>query len=78
MASSILTPHISCDLTLPMRGTQQNWNLVSQKVSYDNYTAPRTNLHPQGFRIDSSLRAVATLTPAASGEDSHPQAIPHT
>ena len=27
-ASSILTPHNSCDLTPPMRGTQQSWNLV--------------------------------------------------
>ena len=27
-ASSILTPHKSCDLRPPMRGTQQNWNLV--------------------------------------------------
>ena len=27
-ASSILTPHNSCDLTPPMRGTQQNWSLV--------------------------------------------------
>ena len=27
-ASSILTPHNSCDLTPPMRGTQQIWNLV--------------------------------------------------
>ena len=28
MASSILTPHNSCDLTPPILGTQQNWNLV--------------------------------------------------
>ena len=27
-ASSILTPHNSCDLTPPMRGTQQNRSLV--------------------------------------------------
>ena len=27
-ASSILTPHNSCDLTPPMRGTQQIWNSV--------------------------------------------------
>ena len=27
-ASLILTPQNSCDLTPPMRGTQQNWNLI--------------------------------------------------
>ena len=47
MASSILTPHKSCDLTPPMRGTQQIWNLVWQEGPYDNHTAPRTNPHPQ-------------------------------
>ena len=47
-ASSILTPHNSCDLTPPMRGTQQNWSLVWQEGPYDNHTAPRTNPHPQG------------------------------
>ena len=46
-ASWILTPHNSCDLTPPMRGTQQNWNLVWQEGPYDNHTAPRTNPHPQ-------------------------------
>ena len=46
-ASSILTPHNSCDLTPPMRGTQQNRSLVWQEGPYDNHTAPRTNPHPQ-------------------------------
>ena len=33
IASSILTPHKSCNLIPPMRGTQQNWNLVCQGSS---------------------------------------------
>ena len=75
-ASSILTPHNSCDLTPPMCGTQQNWNSVWQEGPLDNYTAPRTNPHPQGgFGIDPRIGAAALRAPAASKEDSHPQAI---
>ena len=43
---------------------------------HDNLTQPKTNLHPSGgFEIDSRIGAAATRAPAASKEDSHPQAI---
>ena len=48
MASSILTPHKSCNLIPPMNGTRQNWNLVCKWGPYDNHTQPRTNPRPQG------------------------------
>ena len=43
---------------------------------YDNHTQPRTNPHPQGgFGIDSRIGVAALRAPAASMEDSRPQAI---
>lgn len=35
-------PKNSYDLTPPMHGTQQIWNLVQQEGPYDNHTTPRT------------------------------------
>ena len=49
--------------------TQQIWNLVWQEGPYDNHTAPG------GFGIDPRIDVAATRVPAASKEDSHPQAI---
>ena len=49
-----------------MRGAKQNWSLDWQLR------------HPQDqprFEIDPSLGAVSTMIPAASREDSRPQAI---
>ena len=59
-----------------MRGTRQNWNLVCKWGPYDNHTQPRTNRHPQrGFGIDSRIGAATLRAPAASKENSRPQAI---
>ena len=75
-ASSILTPHNSCDLTPPMRGTQQIWNLVWQEGPYDNHTTPRTNPQtPREFGVDPRLGAVTLRAPSASREDSRPQTL---
>jgi len=75
MASSILTPYNGCDLT-PLRcRTWQNWSLV-WKGDLLTTTLPHDQPEsPGGFGIGPRLDAVATLTPASSGEGSHPQAI---
>ena len=45
-------------------------------VPYDKNTQPTTNPHHQGgFKIEPRIDAAATRAPAASKEDSHPQAI---
>ena len=59
-----------------MRGTQQNWSLVWQEGPYDNHTAPQDQpAPPEGFGIDPRIGAAALRAPAASREDSRPQAI---
>ena len=50
-ASSILTPHNSCDLTPPMCGTQQNWNLVWQEFPMTTTLPPRTKPRPRGLEL---------------------------
>ena len=44
LVGSILTLHHSCNLIALMHGTRQV-GLWSDRISYDNYTAPRTNLY---------------------------------
>ena len=48
MASSILTPHNGCNTTDAQNFAEFEFGL--EREPYDNYTAPRTNLHPQGVR----------------------------
>ena len=75
MASSILTPHKSCNLIPPMRGTRQNWNLVWQGTLWQPHRPHDLPTHPRWCRIDPGLGAATTKVPAASREDSRPQTI---
>ena len=64
MASSILTPHDSCDLKSPMRTTQQNWHRPQDQPA-----------SPGEVGIDPRLGEAALRAPAVSRKDYHSQAI---
>ena len=58
-----------------MYGTQQNWNLVWNGDLMTTTPNPEPTCIPRGFGIDSRIGVAAPRAPAASREDSRPQAI---
>ena len=58
-----------------MGGTQQNWNLVWQGPFWQPHRPHDQPAPPGGFGIDSRIGAAAPRAPAASKENSCPQAI---
>ena len=58
-----------------MQGTWHNWNSVWQGSLWQQYCPHDQSLPPGRCRIDPGLGAATTRVPAASREDSCPQAI---